>query len=72
MTISSAPLPEVISRGAFRSLGRRTTVRPGFLAAFLELSLKLPRFLRSRIMGVVMSGMTKSARSAETVVSEAV
>jgi short-subunit dehydrogenase len=58
MNIVSAPTPDVISRGALGALGRRGTVRPGFLAAFLELNLKLPRVLRTRIMALVMKGMT--------------
>jgi len=55
-----AQTPGEIARGALRALGSRGTVRPGFLAQFLEFSLKpLPRWGRVRVMGLVMSGMTK-------------
>jgi short-subunit dehydrogenase len=61
MNINGAPTPDVVSRGALKALGGKSTVRPGFLAKFLEMSLKLPRYFRSRIMGIVMSGMTDPA-----------
>lgn len=55
-----AEKPETVAAASLAALGRRTTVRPGFLAKFLELSLKpLPRFGRVRMMSFVMGGMTK-------------
>ncbi len=58
--MSMAQTPAEVARGALRALGTRVTVRPGFLAQFLELSLKpLPRWGRIRVMGLVMGGMTK-------------
>ena len=52
--------PEVVARETIQSLGRRVTVRPGWLSKLLELSLvALPRWARTRIMGIIMSGMTK-------------
>lgn len=43
-----------------RALGRRTTVRPGWLSKGLEASLALlPRVLRTRILAIVMGGMTR-------------
>jgi len=60
MQMGMAQTPAEVARGALRAIGTRGTVRPGFLAQFLELSLKpLPRWGRVRVMGLVMSGMTK-------------
>lgn len=60
MQMGMAQAPADVARGALRALGSRGTVRPGFLAQFLELSLKpLPRWGRVRVMGLVMGGMTK-------------
>ena len=60
MRMGAAATPEVVARKTLEALGRRTTVRPGFLSKFLEASLlPLPRWTRSRIMGVVMGGMTR-------------
>lgn len=59
MQMGMAQTPGEVARGALRALGSRGTVRPGFLAQLLELSLKpLPRWGRVRVMGLVMSGMT--------------
>jgi uncharacterized protein len=59
MQMGMAQTPGEVARGALRALGSRGTVRPGFLAQFLELSLKpLPRWARVRVMGLVMSSMT--------------
>jgi short-subunit dehydrogenase len=60
MHMGLAQTPGDVARRALRSLGRRGTVRPGLLAQVLELLLKpLPRWGRVRVMGFVMSGMTK-------------
>jgi short-subunit dehydrogenase len=60
MHMSAAASPAVVARGTLHALGRWTTVRPGFLSKFLEASLlPLPRLARSRIMSVVMGGMTR-------------
>jgi short-subunit dehydrogenase len=60
MQMGIAQTPAEVARGALRALGTRGTVRPGFLAQFLELSLKpLPRWGRIRVMGLVMGSMTK-------------
>lgn len=59
MKMSMAQTPAEVARGTLAALGRWGTVRPGFLARFLELSLSfLPRWGRVRMMGVVMKGMT--------------
>lgn len=61
MTIVNGQTPEEVARGTLRALGRRTTVRPGFLAKALEASLApLPRYLRVRVMGRVMAGLTNA------------
>lgn len=60
MTMGAAATPETIARGAVRALGRRGTVRPGFLASFLEVALTLPRWGRTRIMKLVMGGLTRT------------
>lgn len=59
MAIGSGQTPEEVAAGTLKMLGRRTTVRPGFLAKALEASLMpLPRSARSIIMGRVMAGLT--------------
>jgi short-subunit dehydrogenase len=59
MKIVKGETPEEVARGTLRALGRRTTVRPGFLAKALEASLSpLPRYFRVRAMAKVMAGMT--------------
>ena len=51
--------PEAVGRGTLAALGRRTTVRPGWLSKLLETSLTLPRAMRVRILEQVMGGMTR-------------
>ena len=51
--------PAVVAKASVRALGRRMTIRPGFLAKMLDLAVKLPRGLRARMLGMVMGGMTK-------------
>lgn len=59
MRIASGQTPDEVAAGSLRVLGRRATVRPGFLAKALETALKpLPRAGRVRMMGRVMAGMT--------------
>lgn len=58
MQMGAALRPEQVAAGTLRALGRRTTVRPGFLSKFLSAALRWPRALRVRIMKLVMSGMT--------------
>lgn len=60
MRMGAAATPSVVARQTLEALGRKTTVRPGFLSKLLEASLlPLPRGARSRIMAVVMGGMTR-------------
>jgi short-subunit dehydrogenase len=59
MAMGRAVEPEAVARGTIAALGRRTTVRPGFLSWFLEAAMTgLPRWARSRILARVMAGMT--------------
>lgn len=60
MTMGFAQTPREVAGATLAALGRRGTIRPGWLSKLLELSLKtLPRWARVRMMGVVMAGMTK-------------
>jgi len=59
MAISGGQTPDEVAIGTLDMLGRRTTVRPGFLAKALEASLMvLPRSGRAAIMARVMAGLT--------------
>lgn len=61
MTMGAALTPAEVARGTLRALGRRTTALPGLLTKVLTWSLATaPRSLRVRIMGGIMTGMTKS------------
>lgn len=60
MTMGLAQTPRDVAGPTLAALGRRATIRPGWLATMLEGALMfLPRRGRVRIMGVVMAGMTK-------------
>jgi short-subunit dehydrogenase len=60
MTMGLAQKPRVVATATLDALGRVGTVRPGWLAKLLELSLKLlPRWGRVRMMAIVMTGMTQ-------------
>ncbi len=60
MKMSLALKPEDVAQETLDALGRRTTVRPGWLSKVLEGSLMpLPRWGRVRIMAKVMGGMTR-------------
>jgi uncharacterized protein len=60
MTMGNAATPEVVARATLAALGRRRTVRPGSLAKLMGYGLAmLPRGLRSRILGQIMTGMTR-------------
>jgi short-subunit dehydrogenase len=59
MRIRSGQTPDEVAEASLKALGRRTTVRPGFLAKALEASLApLPRGGRMKIMARVMAGLT--------------
>lgn len=60
MRMGTALKPVDVARVTLSALGRRTTVRPGWLSKLLELSFTgMPRWGRSRILAQVMGGMTK-------------
>lgn len=64
MRMGAAGTPASVAAGTLAALGRRGTVRPGWLSKLLEWSLALlPRQGRVRMMGVVMGGMTKHRAS---------
>lgn len=59
MRLGMAASPGEVARGTLAALGRRGTVRPGWLSKVLEWALApLPRWGRVRMMGVIMRGMT--------------
>lgn len=60
MRMGAAATPEAVAKATLAALGRRTTVRPGGLAKLLGYGLgMLPRSVRSRILGGIMTGMTR-------------
>jgi len=59
MTMGKAQPPAAVARATLAALGRRGTVRPGWLSKVLEGSLSmLPRRGRVRMLARVMRGMT--------------
>ena len=60
MQMGLALEPEDVAQATLNALGRRTTVRPGWLTKLLSASLAtLPRWARVHIMRLVMQGMTQ-------------
>lgn len=58
LKMAVAAQPKKVALDTLNALGKTTTVRPGFLAKFLEYSLKLlPRWGRVRVMQLVTKGM---------------
>ncbi len=58
MNMGKAEDPGIVARSTLNALGRKNTVRPGFLAKLLGNSLSLlPRSGRSFVLGKVMEGM---------------
>ena len=54
-----------VPRATLQALGRKTTVRPGVFSKLLGFSLStLPRWGRTRVMSLIMSGMTKHQEKA--------
>lgn len=65
MRMNGAASAQVVARATLNALGRKTTVRPGTQSKVLGLGLStLPRPLRSRILGQIMTGMTKHRHAA--------
>ena len=70
MRMGQALVPAQVGETTLRALGRRTTTRPGWLSKLLGYSLAvLPRGGRSRIMALVMRGMTKHQSPSRVTVS---
>jgi hypothetical protein len=60
MQMGAAEKPETVARTTLAALGKKMTVTPGALSKLLTWSLiTAPRGPRVRIMGQIMSGMTK-------------
>jgi uncharacterized protein len=60
MTMGMGQTPHAVAQTTLEALGRRGTVRPGWLSKLLEASLAfLPRWGRTRILQLVMRGMTR-------------
>jgi short-subunit dehydrogenase len=60
MRMSLGQTPDAVARATLLALGKKTTVRPGWLSWCLEASLApLPRWGRTRILARVMGGMTR-------------
>lgn len=60
MIMNGADDPGTVARETLAALGRRMTATPGPRSKFLTWSLMTaPRFLRVRIMGKIMTGMTR-------------
>ena len=59
MHMAQALHPDVVARVTMQALGRKATVRPGWLSKLLGWSLAtLPRWARVMVIGQVMKGMT--------------
>jgi hypothetical protein len=63
MDLGKALPPDAVAGETLAALGRRTTVRPGWLSKLLAAALTVPRWARVRIMATVMGGMTRHQRS---------
>lgn len=60
MQVGAALTAEIVARETLKALGKKVTVRPGFLSYFLGTSLAfLPRWAKVKVMAGVMGGMTK-------------
>ncbi len=68
MKMADAALsPTVVARVTLAALGRRSTIRPGWLSKLIEAPLKLlPRNGRVRMMGFAIHGMTLGPNEATT------
>jgi short-subunit dehydrogenase len=62
MRMGQALTPARVAAATLAALGQRTTVRPGWLSKLLGWSLAmLPRWGRTRVLALIMRGMTKPA-----------
>lgn len=68
MQMAQALPAEVVARVTMQALGRRTTVRPGWLSKLLGWSLAmLPRWAQVRVIAQVMESMTAHQRTPKPV-----
>lgn len=66
MRMGKAATAQEVAGATLDALGRTTTVRPGFQSKLLGYGLAgLPRRIRSRILGQIMTGMTKHRHGPE-------
>jgi hypothetical protein len=64
MSMNQALPPEVVARVTLQALGRKATVRPGWLSKLLGWSLAmLPRWVQIMVIAQVMKGMTAHRES---------
>ena len=60
MQMGQAATPDVVAIESLDALGKKLLVHPGWLARLMVFALSTaPRFIRVKIMGTIMSGMTK-------------
>lgn len=63
MHLGQTMSPETVARVSIAALGKKRTVRPGWLSKLLGWGLSTaPRFLRVQIIGSIMAGMTRHQR----------
>jgi len=63
MNLGQSMTPEIVARVSIAALGKKRTVRPGWLSKLLGWGLSTaPRFLRVQIIGSIMANMTKHQR----------
>lgn len=66
MTMGMAGTPDVVAAASLSKLGRKGTIRPGFVSTLLESALApLPRRGRTMILQRVMAGMTSHQQGAK-------
>lgn len=65
LTMGLSQTPDVVAREALAALGRKGTVKPGWLAKLLITSLAfLPRRARTQVVGRIMAGMAQRGAAA--------
>lgn len=60
MQMGQTATPDIVASESLQALGKKHIVHPGWLAKMMVFALSTaPRFIRVKIMGAIMSGMTK-------------
>ena len=60
MQMGQATTPDIVAIESIEALGKKQLIHPGWLAKLMSLGLSTaPRFIRVKIMGFIMGGMTK-------------